>query len=184
MRKRIVVIAAVAAVNNLMGSTKDDKQIIPWYCSEDFKHFKETTMGSAMIMGRKTLESLPGLLPGRPHIYLSRDTSPRDDDKYRKASRVTSLPEAIELAYQLSDANTIYIIGGAEIITLALQEDMIDEIIVTKIYTSVEEGVNPVYFPTLSTDWKVLRESEIKSSQRSEPDILKYQIIHYVKPQK
>ena len=180
MNKKIVVIAAVAAGDNLMGGTKNDKQIIPWYCSEDFKHFKETTMGSAMIMGRKTLDSLPGLLPGRPHIYLSRDTTPREN-----VYRAASLIEALEIAYQLSESDTIYIIGGAEIISLALQQDIVDEIILTKIYAAIEEVQNPVYFPALSGEWKASQEGDILSSKKCKPDTLKYQIIHYVKqPQK
>ena len=46
---------------------------LPWHISADLKRFKALTMGSAMIMGRKTFESLPGLLPGRRHIVLTRD---------------------------------------------------------------------------------------------------------------
>lgn len=184
MNKKIIVIAAVAAGDNLMGGTKNDKQIIPWYCSEDFKHFKETTMGSAMIMGRKTLESLPGLLPGRPHIYLSRDTTSREN-VYRSAS----LAEAVGIAEQLSESDTIYIIGGAEIISLALQQDIVDEIILTKIYAVIEEVQYPVYFPLheeqLKEQWEIIETSDIRPSQKSKPDLLKYEIIKYKKkPQK
>ena len=46
---------------------------LPWHISADLKRFKALTMGSAMVMGRKTFESLPGLLPGRRHIVLTRD---------------------------------------------------------------------------------------------------------------
>lgn len=175
MNKKIVVIAAVAASDNLMGATKDGKDIIPWYCSEDFKHFKEITKGSAIIMGRKTLESLPGILPERVHIYLSRSISSRTD-----AYRVSTFEEAIEVAYKLSGSEAIFIIGGAQIIELALQADIVDEIILTKIFASLEEVENPVYFPTLSQEW-VGKEKEIISSQKCKPENLKYQIIHYEK---
>jgi dihydrofolate reductase len=46
---------------------------LPWHIPADLKRFKALTMGSAMVMGRKTFESLPGLLPGRRHIVLTRE---------------------------------------------------------------------------------------------------------------
>ena len=46
---------------------------LPWHIPADLKRFKTLTMGKAMVMGRKTFESLPGLLPGRRHIVLTRD---------------------------------------------------------------------------------------------------------------
>ena len=48
---------------------------LPWHIPADLKHFKEVTMGKPMIMGRKTFESLPGILPGRRHIVLTRRDS-------------------------------------------------------------------------------------------------------------
>ena len=59
------------AVNGVIG--RDGK--LPWHISADLKRFKRLTMGSAMVMGRKTFESLPGVLPGRRHIVLTRDPS-------------------------------------------------------------------------------------------------------------
>ena len=46
---------------------------LPWHIPADLKRFKALTMGSVMMMGRKTFDSLPGLLPGRRHIVLTRD---------------------------------------------------------------------------------------------------------------
>ena len=46
---------------------------MPWHLPDDLQHFKRITMGKPMIMGRKTWESLPGLLPGRPHLVVNRD---------------------------------------------------------------------------------------------------------------
>ena len=45
---------------------------LPWRQSTDLQHFKKITMGSNLIMGRKTWDSLPGMLPGREHFVLSR----------------------------------------------------------------------------------------------------------------
>ena len=62
------LIVAIAN-DNVIG--KDNKLI--WHISNDLKRFKEITSGKKMIMGRKTFESLPGILPNREHIILTRD---------------------------------------------------------------------------------------------------------------
>ena len=65
------LIVAIAQ-NNVIG--KDNKLI--WHISEDLKRFKSITSGNTMLMGRKTFESLPGILPNRRHVIITRD------DKY------------------------------------------------------------------------------------------------------
>lgn len=60
------IIVAIAE-NNLIGG--DNKLL--WHLSEDLKRFKEITMDNTIIMGRKTFESLPGILPGRKHIVIT-----------------------------------------------------------------------------------------------------------------
>lgn len=83
---------------------------LPWHLPADLKRFKALTMGKPMIMGRKTFESLPGLLPGRRHIVLTR----RHDWQPEGAELVGSLEEALESAKQ-SGSDEIAIVGGAEI---------------------------------------------------------------------
>ena len=61
---------AIAAISTNRAIGKDGK--IPWYIPEDWKHFKETTAGSPIIMGRKTYESIGRPLPGRENIVLTR----------------------------------------------------------------------------------------------------------------
>ena len=66
---------------------------LPWHLPDDLKRFKAMTMGKPMVMGRKTFESLPGLLPGRRHIVLTRDrtgarTAPRWCGTSEQALRV------------------------------------------------------------------------------------------------
>lgn len=61
---------AIAAISENRAIGKDGK--IPWYIPEDWKHFKETTAGSPIIMGRKTYESIGRPLPGRENIVLTR----------------------------------------------------------------------------------------------------------------
>ena len=52
---------------------------LPWHMPDDLKHFKALTAGTPMVMGRRTFDSLPGLLPGRRHIVLTRDPDWRAD---------------------------------------------------------------------------------------------------------
>ena len=52
---------------------------LPWHLPADLRRFKALTMGSVMVMGRKTFESLPGLLPGRRHVVITRDPSWKAD---------------------------------------------------------------------------------------------------------
>ena len=85
---------------------------LPWRLSADLKHFKAVTMGTAMVMGRRTFESLPGLLPGRRHIVLTRDPHWRAEG----AETAGSVEEALALAADWP----VSIIGGAEIIALFL----------------------------------------------------------------
>ncbi|PHQ69152.1 MAG: dihydrofolate reductase, partial [Sneathiella sp.] len=58
-----------AAENNVIGANNG----LPWRLSNDLKWFKKTTLGKPIIMGRKTFQSLPGILPGRPNIIITRD---------------------------------------------------------------------------------------------------------------
>jgi dihydrofolate reductase len=83
---------------------------MPWHIGEDLKRFKRLTMGSAMIMGRGTFESLPGLLPGRRHIVLTRDRAWHAEG----AEVVHSAEEALALAGD----EPISVIGGADIFGL------------------------------------------------------------------
>ena len=85
---------------------------LPWHLPADLKRFKALTMGSAMVMGRKTFESLPGLLPGRRHIVLTRDREWRAEG----AELVHSVEDALAAA---GDA-PLSVIGGAEIFALFL----------------------------------------------------------------
>ena len=81
---------------------------MPWYLPEDLKHFKRTTLGKPVIMGRKTWESLPKALPGRLNIVITRQA----DYVAEGATVVTSVEEALQAVKDMPDA---FIMGGAEI---------------------------------------------------------------------
>jgi len=83
---------------------------LPWHLPADLRRFKRITMGSAMIMGRRTFESLPGLLPCRRHIVLTRDP----DWRAEGAETAHSPDQALALAGD----GPVSVIGGAEIFRL------------------------------------------------------------------
>jgi dihydrofolate reductase len=101
---------------------------LPWHLPADLKHFKQVTMGSAMIMGRRTFDSLPGLLPGRRHIVLTRDSS-----WARDGAEVARDPEQ---ALALAASAPISVIGGAEI--FALFEPRADAVELTEVHIAAE----------------------------------------------
>jgi len=83
---------------------------VPWRIREDLKRFVAHTKGAPMIMGRKTFESLPSLLPGRRHIVLTRNRDWSADG----AEVVHSVDEALALAGE----GDISVIGGVEVFDL------------------------------------------------------------------
>jgi dihydrofolate reductase len=112
-------IVIARAMNGVIGC--DNK--LPWHLPEDLKRFKKLTQGTAMIMGRRTFDSLPGLLPGRRHIVLTRNP----DWSAEGAEVVHSREEAIERLHGEPGS----VIGGAEIFALFLP--IVDSIELTEI---------------------------------------------------
>jgi dihydrofolate reductase len=104
-----VTIVVARAANGVIG--RDGK--LPWHISADLKRFKRLTTGTVMVMGRRTFDSLPGLLPGRRHIVLTRDRGWRAAG----AEAVHSVDEALRAAGD----EPVSIIGGAEIFDLFLR---------------------------------------------------------------
>ena len=106
MTREVFLVAAVAE-NGVIGA----EGAMPWHIPADLRRFKSLTMGQhglgwPMVMGRKTFDSLPGLLPGRRHIVLTRDAAWQADG----AEVVHSLDEALGLA----NAAHIAVIGGVK----------------------------------------------------------------------
>lgn len=90
---------------------------LPWHVPEDLQYFKRMTMGAPLIMGRRTFESLPGKLPGRQLIVLSR--GPRATVGGCPAVQAASLEDAILMAASLKAARC-FVIGGASVYEQAL----------------------------------------------------------------
>ncbi len=113
---------------------------LPWHLPMDLRHFKALTQGRPMIMGRKTFDSLPGLLPGRRHIVLTRDAEWAEDG----AEVVHSIDEAIAAA----NAPHVAVIGGAEIFTLFLPHA--DRIELTEVHCNFDgDTMLPPFDPAI-----------------------------------
>ena len=100
----MITLIVARADNGIIG--RDGK--LPWHLPADLKRFKALTMGKPMIMGRKTFESLPGLLPGRRHIVLT-----RGDWSANGAEVAHDVASARALA-----GDEAFVIGGAEVFAL------------------------------------------------------------------
>lgn len=141
---------AAMAQNRVIGN----KDQIPWHIPEDFRFFKKTTMDHPMIMGRKTFESLPGVLKGRTHIVIS-----RNGYDHPEAIGTKTLEEALtkgkELARQ-DGKGEVFIIGGGEIYRQTMP--LIDRLYITLIHRDYEGDTK---FPDFDwNDWNTISEEK------------------------
>lgn len=109
---------------------------MPWHIPEDLKRFKQITMGSPMVMGRKTWESLPSVLEGRDHIVVSRHPPPTT---HPQLQWYRDLNEATQIAADLSTTSQVFIIGGAQIYQQTLS--LVHKIYVTMIHVDIPGDV-------------------------------------------
>ncbi|MDQ4087976.1 MAG: dihydrofolate reductase [Pseudomonadota bacterium] len=137
-RSRITIVVA-RALNGVIG--RDGK--LPWHIPADLKRFKTLTMGTAMVMGRRTFDSLPGLLPGRRHIVLTRDPSWSGP-----GAEVAGDPEE---ALALAAEEPVSVIGGADIFALFLP--IADRVELTEVLGEVE-GDTVMPDPRSAGDWR------------------------------
>lgn len=107
MSREVFLIAAMAA-NRTIGADG----AMPWHIPADLRRFKSLTMSLPMIMGRKTFDSLPGVLPGRRHIVITRDAG--------WMAEGAEVAHSFEAALVRANAPHIAVIGGGEIYALAL----------------------------------------------------------------
>jgi dihydrofolate reductase len=131
---REVTLVVARAENGVIG--RDGT--LPWHIPADLKHFKAVTLGTPMIMGRKTFESLPGLLPGRRHIVLTRDPNWRAES----AEVAGTVAEALTAAGE----SRVSVIGGAEIFRLFEDEATVVEL--TEVHADIEGDIVMPAFDT------------------------------------
>ena len=126
------IIVAISE-NNVIG--KDNKLL--WHLPEDLKRFKKLTTGHTIIMGRKTFESLGGILPDRTHIVLTRDINYNIDSDFVKV-----IHDITDLEKYINDDEEHFVIGGAIVYNQLIK--MAKKMYVTKIHKTFE---GDAYFP-------------------------------------
>ena len=118
---------------------------MPWHLPEDLAHFKATTLGCPVIMGRKTWDSLPPRfrpLPGRRNVVVTR----QDDWHADGAERAASLEQALA---SCADSPRVWVTGGAELYRLALPHADIVEVTVID-----QDFEGDAYAPELGPEWQ------------------------------
>ena len=134
-----ITLVVARAQNGVIG--RDGK--LPWHLPADLKRFKALTMGSVMVMGRRTFDSLPGLLPGRRHIVLTRDPG--------WSAEGAEVAHDIDEALELASGERISVIGGAEIFALFLP--LADRIELTEVLDDIP-GNTFMPDPSETGDWE------------------------------
>jgi dihydrofolate reductase len=146
-------IVLIAAMDRNRGIGHDNS--LPWRLPDDLKHFKALTLGKTIVMGRKTFESLPGILPDRRHIVITTNQSYRPE----KADVVHSLDEAVNA---VSDDEDVLVVGGAEIYRQFLPAA--DMMYLTLVDTEVEADA---FFPVWNdAEWREVSRTRHEADER------------------
>ena len=133
---------------------------LPWHLPEDMRRFKELTMGSTVVMGRITWESLPEKfrpLPGRRNVVVTRQASYDAPG----AEVVGSLEDALDLA-----DGDIWVIGGASIYEQALP--YADRVVRTRVHLQVD---GDTHAPVLDADWTMIGRDPASGLHRSQTGV-------------
>ena len=127
---KLAVICAMSE-NRIIGRSNE----LPWHLPGDLKYFKQTTLGSPIIMGRKTWESIGRPLPGRSNIVVSRN----NQLTIEQAQTADSLTGAIKLAREIAvpdNVSEVFVIGGAKLYKEAFP--LADRLYLTRVHAEVE----------------------------------------------
>lgn len=148
-----IVIVAAADLGRVIGRHNR----LPWHLPSDLKRFRSVTMGRAVVMGRRTFESIGRALPGRSNVVISRDAAYRAEG----CEMAPSLAAAIELGARHHDE--VMIIGGAQVYDDALA--VADRILLTVVHDRFE---GDAWFPILPLgSWIVAGEQHVPDAKHS-----------------
>ena len=153
-----MIISLIAAIGSNRELGKDNKML--WHIREDFKHFKETTMGHTLLMGRKTFESIGKPLPGRTTLILTRDSSYTQPNCHT----VHSFEEALSYA-KANGEDHLFIAGGGEIYKQSLAEGLCDQMILSHVDF---EGEADAFFPEVDySKWERVKELKFEPTDKA-----------------
>lgn len=131
---------------------------LPWHLPADLRHFKQTTMGSALLMGRKTFQAIGRPLPGRQNIVLTHapqaQAKPEPGNRRLQASVAAGIehPDVqlaadIDAAVALAESQTVFVVGGGEVYRQTIGQA--DQLIVTEVDTAISDA--DTWFPEIDT---------------------------------
>lgn len=142
----IKTIVVAKAANNAIGKDND----LLWRLPDDFKFFKQTTLDHVVILGRKTFDSLPGMLPRRIFVIITRQANYKAPEGHYA---VSSLEEAFELCEVQRQEKEVYIIGGGTIYKESIVKGFVDKMLITEVDAEIEGA--DTFFPEFEkTEWK------------------------------
>jgi dihydrofolate reductase len=156
LKSYALILSFIVAVDQNFAIGKNGD--LPWRLPDDLKFFKRTTMGKPMLMGRKTFESLRGILPGRLHIVVSSQNLSLPEG----VLHYTSLDAAIE---RLKEEGTDegFIIGGGEIFRQTLEKA--NRLYLTRVHALVEDA--DAFFPEVDFSlWNLVWEEEHPADEK------------------
>lgn len=148
-----ISIIVAAAANNVIGRDNG----LPWHLPEDLRRFKELTTGKAILMGRKTHESIGKALPNRRNIVLSRDPA----FTAAGCEVVASIDEALDLVKNESE---LMVIGGYAVYEKLFPQTQ--RVYLTRIHSIIE---GDTLFPSLETsEWNLVEREDLQANDDRE----------------
>jgi len=156
-------VSLIAAVARNGGIGRQNALLV--HLPDDLAHFKKTTLGAPIVMGRKTWQSIGRPLPGRRNIVVSRNLQ-------FEAAGAETAPDLASALARLADAPKVYVIGGASLYEAAMP--FADELVLTEIDADFEADT---YFPP----WDRRRFRQTARADRRSPDGLAYSFVTYTR---
>lgn len=147
---------------------------LPWKLSDDLKSFKAETLGCPIIMGSNTYRSLPGILPNREHIVLSKSITESTND-------ISVFSDIQPLLEYLQEYEKAYVIGGPIVIEQFLKYNLFDELIITHVNAEV---VGDAYLNMKKLDldnWILYKNTDYKANEKNQFD---FTVSRYIKKKK
>lgn len=168
-----VSVAMIWAMSRNRVIGRDNK--LPWHLPDDLRHFKRTTLGMPIIMGRRTYESTGGALPGRLNIIVTSGDLNGDSERLNNVVLARSVEEALALGKAQAtkdDRDRCFVCGGSALYAAALP--LADELFVTQVDVEVE---GDVFFPEFDlAPWECVSDEAFQPDERH---ALGFSFLHY-----
>lgn len=142
---------------------------LPWHLPDDLKHFKATTQGGVMLLGRKNFDSIGRALPNRISWVLTRDTAWQADD-VKVAHSLESLLDGAAADAKTRGQTQIFVIGGGELYRQTL--DISDHLIISHVDLAVS---GDVFYPKIPADFQVTQRTVLQDSKTQTG----FEVVHY-----